>query len=51
MSRGQTPVGVAIGAERLQWPVADLLAHGWTGDGRDREVMESPGQSLTPPRG
>jgi uncharacterized protein (TIGR03086 family) len=24
-----TPVGVATGGERLQWRVADLLAHGW----------------------
>jgi uncharacterized protein (TIGR03086 family) len=24
-----TPVGVATGAERLQWRIADLLAHGW----------------------
>jgi uncharacterized protein (TIGR03086 family) len=24
-----TPVGVATGAERLQWRVADLLTHGW----------------------
>lgn len=24
-----TPVGVATGAERLQWRIVDLLAHGW----------------------
>ena len=24
-----TPLGVATGAERLQWRIADLLAHGW----------------------
>jgi uncharacterized protein (TIGR03086 family) len=24
-----TPVGVATGVERLQWRIADLLAHGW----------------------
>ena len=24
-----TPVGVATGAERLQWRVVDLLTHGW----------------------
>jgi uncharacterized protein (TIGR03086 family) len=24
-----TPVGVATGAERLQWRIADLLTHGW----------------------
>jgi uncharacterized protein (TIGR03086 family) len=24
-----TPVGVATGAERLQWRIADLLVHGW----------------------
>jgi uncharacterized protein (TIGR03086 family) len=24
-----TPVGVATGAERLQWRVADLVTHGW----------------------
>ncbi len=24
-----TPLGVATGAERLQWRVADLLTHGW----------------------
>ena len=24
-----TPVGVATGAARLQWRIADLLAHGW----------------------
>jgi uncharacterized protein (TIGR03086 family) len=25
----RTPVGAATGAERLQWRIADLLAHGW----------------------
>jgi uncharacterized protein (TIGR03086 family) len=24
-----TPLGVATGAERLQWRIADLLTHGW----------------------
>lgn len=24
-----TPVGVATGADRLQWRIVDLLAHGW----------------------
>jgi uncharacterized protein (TIGR03086 family) len=24
-----TPIGVATGAERLQWRIVDLLAHGW----------------------
>ncbi len=24
-----TPVGVATGAERLQWRIVDLLVHGW----------------------
>ena len=24
-----TPLGVATGVERLQWRIADLLAHGW----------------------
>ncbi len=24
-----TPAGVATGAERLQWRIVDLLAHGW----------------------
>jgi uncharacterized protein (TIGR03086 family) len=24
-----TPVGVAIGAERVRWRIVDLLAHGW----------------------
>jgi uncharacterized protein (TIGR03086 family) len=27
--RPATPVGVATGVERLQWRIADLLAHGW----------------------
>jgi uncharacterized protein (TIGR03086 family) len=27
--RQATPLGVATGAERLHWRVADLLAHGW----------------------
>jgi len=26
---GTTPIGVATGAERLQWRVADLLVHSW----------------------
>jgi len=30
LERSQTtPVGVATGAERLQWRIVDLLAHGW----------------------
>ena len=30
LERGQaTPQGVATGAQRLQWRIADLLTHGW----------------------
>ena len=30
LERSQTtPMGVATGAERLRWRIADLLAHGW----------------------
>jgi uncharacterized protein (TIGR03086 family) len=30
LERSQTtPVGVATGADRLQWRIADLLVHGW----------------------
>ncbi len=27
--RQSTPLGVATGADRLQWRIVDLLAHGW----------------------
>ncbi len=52
LERGQaTPVGVASGAERLQWRIADLLAHGWDLVQATGVVAELPddlaGQALT----
>lgn len=46
-----TPVGVATGAERLQWRIADLLVHGWDLVQATGVVAELPddlaGQALT----
>jgi len=46
-----TPVGVATGAERLQWRIVDLLAHGWDLVQATGLVAELPddlaGQALT----
>ena len=39
-----TPVGVATGAERLQWRVVDLLVHGW-------DLSQANGVTADPPAG
>ena len=46
-----TPLGVATGAERLQWRIVDLLAHGWDLIQATGAAAEAPddlaGQALT----
>jgi uncharacterized protein (TIGR03086 family) len=37
-----TPVGVATGAERLRWRIADLLVHGW-------DLAQATGAAAEPP--